>query len=63
MCEKQCLRLGLTCIALDAAFKRVVVVCVILVTLALHSILTGLPIQSDNDQSTKGDEKGRDHTK
>ena len=36
---------------------------VILVALALHHILTSLSIQFDNDQSTKGDGKGRDHTK
>ena len=37
--------------------------CVILVALASHRILTGLPIQSDSDQSTEGDGKGRDRTK
>ena len=36
---------------------------VILVALASHCILTGLPIQFDSDQSTEGDGKGRDHTK
>ena len=37
--------------------------CVILVALASHRILMGLPIQSDNDQSIEGGGKGRDGTK
>ena len=40
---------------LSTSFK-----CVILAALSLHRILTVLPIQSDSDQSTEGDGKGRD---
>ena len=55
-------RWELHCTILDIAFQRVAK-CVILVALAWRCILMGLLIQSDNDQSIKGDGKGRDRIK
>ena len=48
---------------MEISFQRAIVVCVMLVALASHHILTGLPIQSESDQSTEGNGKRRDRTK
>ena len=63
VCKKQYLWVGLTCTILEISFQRAIVVCVMLVALASHHILMGLPIQSESNQSTEGDGKGRDRTK
>ena len=58
MCKKHCLWVGFTCKILEISFQRAAAICVMLVALASHRILTGLPIQSDSDQSLREMEKG-----
>ena len=63
-CSHETMPLGRTYMYnLEIVFQRAAAVCVILVALTSHRILTGLSIQFDSDQSTEGDGKGRDRTK